>query len=211
MTRDQALQDLEQRLEKELGAVGKTYPEKVASLEKRLPAPLWLQLKSLPNLPEAKFASKLASSQTQIGLLAHNPNKPQAETPWTEAQRTEARAKIGKPSQKSKRPSFLTKVAWWFYDQKRAIPQNAHRLSRFRPFLALFLGLLGAWVGWSLAGIPLAVASFAIWFALFFWLMGEQTISKVLLLALRLLEFLWRSLPFIVLLALVILTWWLLK
>jgi hypothetical protein len=209
MTRDQALKDLEQRLEKEMGAVGKSYLEKVASLEKRLPAPLWLQLKALPNLPEKEFASKLASSQTQIGLLTHNTNKPQAETPWTEKQRAEARANIsqGLPNKKSKRPSINTQVAWWFYDQKRAIPKRAHSISRFRWLLALVLGLVGAFIGWSLAGTVLAAVSCVIWAGLGVWLFGEQTMARVLWVALRLLEILWRLLPVVVLLGVFALVW----
>jgi hypothetical protein len=213
MTRQEAINALQQRLETELGAVGKTYPEKVGSLQQRLPAPLWKQLQDLPNLPDSEFAEKLSSSHKQIGLFAFTPNKPETEPVWTEEQRAEARARIsgGKLKAKTKHPTLNARVAWWFYDQKRAIPDRAMRLSRQRWLVGLGLGLVGAFVGWSLAGLVLAVVSFVVWGALGWWLFGEQTLARVLWLGVRLLEGLWRGLPWLVLAGLAGAVWWLVR
>jgi hypothetical protein len=212
MTRDQALKTLEQRLETELGASGKTYLEKVHSLEKRLPAPFWKQLQDLPNLPDSQFSAKLSSSHKQVGLFAFTPNKPQTEPIWTEEQRAEARAKIfeGKVGAKTKRPSLNARLAWWFYDQKRAIPARAARLSHWRWLAGLGFGLVGAFFGWSLAGLVLAGVSFVIWGVLGVWLFGEQMLARGLWVVVRLIEGLWRGLPWL-LLALAGVLWWLLR
>jgi hypothetical protein len=213
MTKAQALKALEQRLETELGASGKTYLEKVASLEKRLPAPLWKQLQDLPTLSESEFADKLSSSHKQIGLFAFTPNKPDTEAVWTEEQRTEARAKIseGKVGATTKRPSLGARVAWWFFDQKRAIPARAKRLERWRWLVALVLGVVGGFLGWSMAGLVLAGVSFVVWAGLAFWLGSEQPLARVLWGWVRLLEWLWRLLPVLLLLAVAGVAWWFLR
>jgi hypothetical protein len=71
--------------------------------------------------------------------------------------------------------------------------------------------LVGALLGWQLAGTVLSAISFVVWASLGAWLFGEQPLARVLWVALRLLEFLWRSLPFILLLASAALVWWLVK
>jgi hypothetical protein len=213
MIRDQALKILEQRLETELGAVGKTYLEKVKSLEKRLPAPFWKQLQDLPSVPDSEFTEKLSSSHKQVGLFGFTPNKPETESLWTEAQRTEARAKIseGMVGAKTKRLSFNARLAWWFYDQKRAIPARVARLSHWRWLVGLGLGLVGAFLGWSLAGLGLAGVSFAVWGVLGVWIFGEQMLARVLWLWVRLLEWVWRVLPWLILVVLAGGLWWLLR
>ncbi|MFN3266153.1 MAG: hypothetical protein ACK41E_04865 [Deinococcales bacterium] len=209
MTRREAMIALEQRLESELGATGKTYLEKIQSLESRLPKPLFLQLQALPTLSANEFEVKLVSSHKQIGFFARTPNVPPPERPWTEAERSEARAKIaqGSTNTRPKQPKLGTRVAWWCYDQKRAIPARAQRLSRFRWLGALAFGAVGAFVGWSLRGQWLAAGSFVIWAALALWLLSEQNTAKGLWVGVRLLEILWRLLPVLVLGAVLGLVW----
>jgi hypothetical protein len=188
----ETLQRLEKRLEQSLGATGKTWEEKVLSLEKVLPLVLIKQLQALPQLQDDAFIKSAESCRTQLALFAGNTKPIEPEAVWTESQRVEARAKqdIGiKRLGNTQRPSVATKLTWWLHDTRAAIPKRAYAISRtWRIPLTVVFGLLGGVLGWFAAGIGAAAFGVLVLGTVGFVLWSENNLAKSMWAQTRLIE-----------------------
>jgi hypothetical protein len=173
-SRKTGLHRVELRLEQSLGAKGKTWQEKVGSVEKTLPLALIHQLQQLPNLEGQAFESTLSSVDKQLKLFARASNA-QTEAIWTEEQRTEARAKldvnVNRIGQVAK-TTLVSRLTWWLFETRRAIPQRAYSLSRtWRVPMTLVFAISGAAIGWftfglgaaTMGGLTLGILGFILW------------------------------------------------
>ncbi len=185
------LLQVELRLERSFGAKGKTWQEKVSSVEKVLPLALIQQLQQLPQLEGQAFENALVSVNKQLGLFPRASNV-HTEAIWTEAQRTEARAKldvninrIGNPH----KTTLVSKLTWWLFETRRAIPQKAYTLSRtWRVPMTLLFAIGGAAIGWFTVGIGAAVMGAFTLGTLGFIVWSEGNLARGLWLQTRIVE-----------------------
>jgi hypothetical protein len=190
-TREAVLLRFEQRLEKSLGAKGKTWAEKVSSLEQVLPLALIKQLQVLPQQKGDDFLKNQLSIETQLGLFTRVQNQPQNAV-WTEEQRSEARAKqdLGvKRLGNSQKTTIATKLTWWLHDTRTAIPKRAYAMSKgWRIPMTIILALLGGVLGWFMAGIGASALGALVLGTLGFILWSENNLAKSMWAQTRLLE-----------------------
>ncbi len=191
-SREETLKRLTTRLENSLGATGTTWVEKVQSLEPLLPAVLIKQLLGLPKLDSDEFSKSVASVETQLGLFTRVSQAP-TEPIWTEAQRTQARAKqdvsVGRIG--NARPPLTSRLTWWLHDTRRAIPKRAYAISqKWRLPTSLIFGLGGGLLGWLLAGAGAAALGAFLFAGLGFMLFSETNLARIIWFGTRGLEFL---------------------
>ncbi len=189
--RDATLQRITQRLEKGFAAHGKTWLERIDSIEKKIPAGLVLQLRELPHLQAEAFTKSAALTFEQLELLSQR-LEPEVSDVWTEAQRNEARAKPEVNVQRSRntpRPNVASRLAWWLHDTRTGIPKRAYALSRrWRISVTLLFAVLGAVIGWLTFGLGAAAMMAAI-AAMFAWLMwSENSLARGMWLQTRVVE-----------------------
>ncbi len=189
----ETLQAIEKRLEQSLGAVGKTWAEKVSSLESVLPLVLIKQLQALPQQSGEVFTKSADSCQTQLALFARNAHPIAQEGVWTESQRIEARAKQDVRVQRlgSQKTTVATKLAWWLHDTRAAIPKRAYGISQtWRIPMTIVLALVGGVLGWFLAGIGAAAFGVLLLGTLGFVFWSENNLARSMWAQTRVLEIL---------------------
>ncbi len=192
-TQLETLQAIEKRLEQSLGAVGKTWAEKVSSLGSVLPLVLIKQLQALPQLGGDAFTKSADSCQTQLALFARVASPMTSEAVWTESQRSEARAKqdVGVQRLGSQKTTVATKLAWWLHDTRAAIPKRAYALSRtWRLPMMLVYAAVGGAIGWFAAGLGAAIFGVLLLGTLGFILWSENNLAKSMWAQTRVLEIL---------------------
>jgi hypothetical protein len=188
----ETLQVLEKRLEQSLGAAGKTWAEKVSSLEKVLPAVLIKQLLALPQLSGETFTKSAESCQTQLALFARVTTQNPQEEIWSEAQRAEARAKQDVTLNRlgnTQKATVVMKLTWWLYDTRAAIPKKAYAMSRTWRFpMTMVFALIGGAAGWFSAGAGAAAFGVLILGTFGFILWSEHNLARSLWAQTRVLE-----------------------
>lgn len=188
----ETLQRLEKRLEQSLGATGKTWAEKVSSLESVLPSVLIKQLLNLPQQSGDAFVKSAESCQTQLALFSRVANPIASEAVWTESQRAEARAKqdVGvKRLGNTQKTTFATKLMWWLHVTRAGIPKRAYGISRtWRLPMTLVYASVGGAIGWFAAGIGAAVFGVLTLGVLGYILWSESNLAKSMWLQTRILE-----------------------
>ncbi len=193
-SQSETLQAIEKRLEQSLGAVGKTWAEKVSSLESGLPLVLIKQLLSLPQQNGEAFTKSAESCQTQLALFARVASPMTSEAVWTESQRSAARAKQDVGIQRlgnNQKATVATKLAWWLHDTRTAIPKRAYAISRtWRLPMMMIYAAVGGAIGWFAAGIGAAIFGVLLLGTLGFILWSESNLARSMWAQTRVLEIL---------------------
>ena len=175
---------LEALLDAGFGATGASFTEKISSIETKLPAPLVVQLRAVyatarqletgGTVDVSSYRRMLHSSAEQLEFLA----RPQVVSvpPQSVAQPAAPTKPRVTSGSRSPAPSRL---AWWLHDTRTRIPARASALSRVWRLPMTALGLLvGAGVGWIIAGVGGAIAGAVLLAAIIYSSYSETALAR---------------------------------